>query len=95
MGVVGATVSNQILLPTGFAGLIADALSMASSGLLAARSEQEVRDYHLTLEQAELQFMPEEEREELVWMYTAKGPTSRRSSHGRRPADAETGGRPD
>jgi VIT1/CCC1 family predicted Fe2+/Mn2+ transporter len=73
MGVVGAAVSNQVILLAGFAGLVADALSMAASGFLAARSEQEVRDYHLTLERAELQLMPEEERQELIWMYRHRG----------------------
>jgi vacuolar iron transporter family protein len=75
MGVVGANVSNQLLLLAGLAGLMADALSMAASGFLAARSEQEVRQYHLTLEKAELELMPQEEREELVHFYTSKGLT--------------------
>ncbi len=73
MGVVGAAVSSELILLAGFAGLLADALSMAASGFLAARSEQEVRDYHLTLERAELQLMPEEERQELIWMYRRRG----------------------
>jgi vacuolar iron transporter family protein len=73
MGVVGAQVSNQVVLLAGLAGLLADSLSMAASGFLAARSEQEVRDYHLTLERAELQLMPEEERQELIWMYRRRG----------------------
>ena len=75
MGVIGASVSNNVLLLAGFAGLMADALSMAASGFLAARSEQEVRQYHLTLEKAELELMPQEEREELIYFYTNKGLT--------------------
>jgi VIT1/CCC1 family predicted Fe2+/Mn2+ transporter len=75
MGVIGASVSNQVLLLAGFAGLVSDALSMAASGFLASRSEQEVRQYHLTLERAELELMPREEREELVYYYTKKGLT--------------------
>ena len=75
MGVIGASVSNQVLLLAGFAGLTADALSMAASGYLASRSEEEVRQYHLTLERAELELMPQEEREELVYFFTAKGLT--------------------
>jgi vacuolar iron transporter family protein len=75
MGVVGASVNNQVVLLAGFAGLLADALSMAASGFLAARSEQEVRHYHLTLERAELQLMPEEERQELIYYYQSKGLT--------------------
>ncbi|MDD5369252.1 MAG: VIT1/CCC1 transporter family protein [Anaerolineaceae bacterium] len=75
MGVVGASVNNRIILLTGFAGLLADALSMAASGFLASRSEQEVRQFHLALEKAELELMPQEEREELVGFFTSKGLT--------------------
>lgn len=75
MGVVGAAVNNHIVLLTGFAGMLADALSMAASGFLAARSEQEVSQHHLELESAELHLMPQEEREELVGFYTQKGLT--------------------
>jgi hypothetical protein len=75
MGVVGANVSNSVVLLAGFAGLLADALSMAASGFLAARSEQEVREHHLALEKAELLLMPQEEREELVGYFTQKGLT--------------------
>ena len=80
MGVIGASVSNQVLLLAGFAGLTADALSMAASGYLASRSEEEVRQYHLTLERAELELMPQEEREELVYFFTAKGLTRAEAS---------------
>jgi vacuolar iron transporter family protein len=75
MGVVGAAVSSQFILLAGFAGLIADALSMAASGFLASRSEQEVRQYQLALERAELQLMPDEEREELTRIFKSKGLT--------------------
>jgi vacuolar iron transporter family protein len=75
MGVVGAAVASRFILLTGFAGLLADSLSMAASGFLAARSEQEVRQYHLALERSELALMPDEEREELVGFYTRKGLT--------------------
>ncbi len=75
MGVVGAAVNNKIILLTGFAGMLADALSMAASGFLAARSEQEVSQHHLELEAAELNLMPQEEREELIIFYTQKGLT--------------------
>jgi vacuolar iron transporter family protein len=75
MGVVGAAFNNKIILLTGFAGMLADALSMAASGFLAARSEQEVSQHHLELEAAELNLMPQEEREELINFYTQKGLT--------------------
>jgi VIT1/CCC1 family predicted Fe2+/Mn2+ transporter len=73
MGVVGANISANLVLLTGFAGLIADALSMASSAYLASRSEEEVRQHHLALERAELRYMPEQERLELRQIYINKG----------------------
>ncbi len=73
MGVVGASVSGATMVLAGVAGLVADALSMAGSGFLAARSEEEVREHHLALERAELQFMPDEERRELVHIYERRG----------------------
>jgi VIT1/CCC1 family predicted Fe2+/Mn2+ transporter len=76
MGVVGASVNNKVILLAGFAGLLADALSMAASGFLAARSEQEVREYHLALERAELHLMPQEERQELIQYFKRKGLTT-------------------
>jgi VIT1/CCC1 family predicted Fe2+/Mn2+ transporter/rubrerythrin len=72
-GVLGASVSDKTVLLAGFAGLLADALSMAASGYLAARSEQQVREHHLALERAELRFMPEEERQELAHYFEQKG----------------------
>jgi vacuolar iron transporter family protein len=76
MGVVGASVNNQVILLAGFAGLLADALSMAASGFLAARSEQEVTEYQLAMERAELRLMPEEERQEMMWHLRQKGLTA-------------------
>ena len=76
MGVIGANVSDAVVLLAGLAGLLADALSMASSGYLASRSEDEVRQYHLKLERAEIEFMPSEERDELARLYQRKGLTA-------------------
>jgi VIT1/CCC1 family predicted Fe2+/Mn2+ transporter len=75
MGVVGAAVNTQTLLLAGFAGLLADALSMAASGFLAARSEQEVHAHELALEEAELRLMPEAEKNELAGFYMDMGLT--------------------
>ena len=55
------------------AGLIADALSMGSSGYLAAKSEQEVYANEIAMERDEIALMPEVERDELALMYEAKG----------------------
>jgi predicted membrane protein (TIGR00267 family) len=81
MGVVGASVGDTTVLLAGFAGLVADALSMAGSGFLAARSEEEVRQHHLALERSELQFMPEEERRELIHSYERKGLTTEQAEN--------------
>jgi VIT1/CCC1 family predicted Fe2+/Mn2+ transporter/rubrerythrin len=75
MGVVGAAVNAQTLLLAGFSGLLADALSMAASGFLAARSEQEVHAHELALEEAELRLMPESEKNELAGFYMEMGLT--------------------
>ncbi len=75
MGVIGAEVAPQIVLLSGLAGLVADALSMGASGYLAAKSEREVYEHEIQLEREELRLMPELEKEELALLYEAKGMT--------------------
>jgi predicted membrane protein (TIGR00267 family) len=61
--------------------MIADALSMGSSGYLAAKSEQEVYAHEIAMEKEEIRMMPEVEQDELTLVYQAKGieaPTARR-----------------
>ncbi len=72
-GVVGAAVAPHVVLISGVAGMIADALSMGSSGYLAAKSEQEVYAHEIAMEKEELRLMPEVEEEELALVYQAKG----------------------
>jgi VIT1/CCC1 family predicted Fe2+/Mn2+ transporter len=74
-GVIGASVTqqHQAVIVAGVAGLIADALSMGSSGYLAAKSEREVYDYEIAMEKDEVALMPEIERDELALIYEAKG----------------------
>src|SRR5215212_10096908 len=74
-GVIGAAASQQheAVVIAGVAGLIADALSMGSSGYLAAKSEREVYDYEIAMERTEVELMPEIERDELALIYEAKG----------------------
>src|SRR5437773_9970588 len=50
-GVIGAAVAPHMVLLSGIAGMIADALSMGSSGYLAAKSEQEVYDHEIRSEE--------------------------------------------
>jgi predicted membrane protein (TIGR00267 family) len=74
-GVIGAATVNQhqAVVVAGVAGLIADALSMGSSGYLASKSEREVYEYEISMEKAEVELMPEIERDELAIIYEAKG----------------------
>jgi VIT1/CCC1 family predicted Fe2+/Mn2+ transporter len=46
---------------------------MGASGYLAAKSEREVYQHELAKERAEIELMPELEREELAILYEAKG----------------------
>src|SRR6185503_1992043 len=81
-GVIGAATVNQhqAVVVAGVAGLIADALSMGSSGYLASKSEREVYDYEISMEKAEVELMPEIERDELAIIYETKG-MDRDSAH--------------
>jgi VIT1/CCC1 family predicted Fe2+/Mn2+ transporter len=81
-GVLGASGSTQYhaVIVAGVAGLIADALSMGSSGYLAAQSEREVYAHEIAMERDEIALMPEIERDELALIYEAKG-MDRDSAH--------------
>ena len=74
-GVLGAAAASpqHMVIVAGVAGLIADALSMGSSGYLAAKSEQEVYQHEIEMERDEIAMMPEIERDELSLLYEAKG----------------------
>ncbi len=74
-GVIGASTAAQAraVIVAGVAGLIADALSMGASGYLAAKSEQEVHQHEIAMERAEVELMPEVERDELALIYELKG----------------------
>jgi len=72
-GVIGANVLPHVVLVSGLAGMIADALSMGASGYLAAKSEQEVYAHEIAMEKEEIRLMPDVEEEELTLLYQAKG----------------------
>jgi vacuolar iron transporter family protein len=74
-GVIGASAqtAHHTVIVAGVAGLIADALSMGSSGYLAAKSELEVYANEIAMERDEIALMPEIERDELALIYEAKG----------------------
>jgi VIT1/CCC1 family predicted Fe2+/Mn2+ transporter len=72
-GVIGASAAPHVILISGIAGMIADSLSMGSSGYLAAISEKEVYEHERKMEEEEIKLMPELETEELALIYESKG----------------------
>jgi VIT1/CCC1 family predicted Fe2+/Mn2+ transporter/rubrerythrin len=72
-GVIGANLAPHIVIVTGIAGAFADALSMGSSGYLAAKSEAEVQAHQIEMERQEMRLMPDLEEQELALIYEAKG----------------------
>lgn len=73
MGVAGAELSGSAILVTGFAGLLAGAISMALGEWISVQSSRELYTHQLETEQREIQRFPEEEAEELALIYEARG----------------------
>ncbi len=73
MGVAGGTSSNSFVLLAGIAGIVAGAFSMASGEWISVRSQRELYENELRIEEDELAAFPEEERGELELIYQAKG----------------------
>lgn len=73
MGVAGAVSSENTLLLTGLAGLVAGACSMAMGEWLSVTSSRELYASQIATEAEELRQIPEEEKEELVLIYRSKG----------------------
>jgi VIT1/CCC1 family predicted Fe2+/Mn2+ transporter/rubrerythrin len=78
-GVIGADVAPNIVIVTGVAGALADALSMGSSGYLAAKSESEVAARQIAIEKEEIRLMPDLEEKELALILEAKGLSAERA----------------
>jgi vacuolar iron transporter family protein len=73
MGVAGASLQQTTILLTGFAGLLAGAISMALGEWLSVQSSRELYERQIAIEREELETAPEEEQEELALIYQAKG----------------------
>lgn len=73
MGFAGSGVSHSATLLAGVAGLLAGSFSMAAGEYVSMSSQREMFQREISLEQAELDEKPEEERSELVLIYRAKG----------------------
>jgi len=78
-GVIGASLNPSAVIVTGIAGALADALSMGSSGYLAAKSEAEVHAHQIEVERQEMRLMPDLEEQELALIYQAKGLSQERA----------------
>ncbi len=84
LGMAGAEAQNPLIVLTGVAGLLAGAASMAAGEYVSMRSQREMFEYQIGLEEQELKAYPEEEAEELALIYEARGiPTedARRLAH--------------
>jgi vacuolar iron transporter family protein len=73
MGVEGAALSGHAILVTGLAGLLAGACSMAMGEWLSVNTARESNQRQIDVEAAELEDVPDEEKEELALIYQAKG----------------------
>ena len=73
MGIAGGTNDANIVLLAGIAGLLAGAFSMGSGEYISVRSQRELYEREIEIEQEELRAFPEEEKEELALIYRAKG----------------------
>ena len=78
-GVIGADIAPNLVVITGISGAMANALSMGSSGYLAAKSEAEVSARQVAIEKEEIRLMPDLEEKELALILEAKGLTPARA----------------
>lgn len=73
MGVAGAAAAENSILLTGLAGLAAGACSMAMGEWLSVTTSRELFKSQIATEAKEIREVPDEEKEELVLIYQAKG----------------------
>lgn len=73
VGVAGATNSVGIILTAGIAGIIAGSISMAAGEYVSVSSSRDTEKALLDKERYELAHHPQEELEELAYLYVQKG----------------------
>ena len=73
MGVAGAALTNNAILLTGLAGLLAGSFSMALGEWISVQSSRELYQKQIRTEQEEIASNPEEEIAELALIYQARG----------------------
>jgi vacuolar iron transporter family protein len=81
MGFAGSGLSRTAILLAGVAGLLAGSFSMAAGEYVSMASQREAFEREIGLEKTELEENPEEERQELVLLYRAKGLTRSEAEH--------------
>ncbi len=72
-GVYGAITESHLILIAGVAGAVAGAISMGAGAYLSSKSEKEVTERESERKGIRKKGTPEEEREELVKFYQARG----------------------
>lgn len=72
-GAVGGELPNYVIIIMGFANLIADGFSMAVSNFLRAKSEQDVVQEAIQIEEYHIQKIPEGEKQEIRQIFENKG----------------------
>jgi vacuolar iron transporter family protein len=73
IGMAGATDNSVIILTAGLAGIVAGAISMAAGEYVSVSSQRDSERALLEKERYELKNFPEEELEELAYLYEDKG----------------------
>jgi VIT1/CCC1 family predicted Fe2+/Mn2+ transporter len=72
-GSTGADLTIDIVLILGISNLLADGLSMSIGSYLSKKSERDNYNKHRRIEEWEIDNMPEDERQEVVDIFKAKG----------------------
>jgi VIT1/CCC1 family predicted Fe2+/Mn2+ transporter len=72
-GVVGAQLSNRVVLILGIANLVADGFSMAASNYSGTKTEHEEQAHLRAIEERHIDAVPEGEREEVRQILKGKG----------------------
>ena len=72
-GVVGAELSNRVVLILGVANLVADGFSMAASNYSGTKTEHEEHAHLRAIEERHIDVVPDGEREEIRQIFQGKG----------------------
>ena len=73
IGIAAANASHNSILLTGFAGLVAGAMSMAAGEYVSVSSQADIERADLNREKQELENTPEHEHQELTNIYIQRG----------------------